>query len=148
MVQNFMFYFYCSALALHLAVHTSNQSVVCSNYFIGFRHCSDSQFDLSQRAYERRINPREEARLASGSVNVPVASSARSYADIGLPHWAEDWGIPRGDCLISKTVLGSGRFGEVLEGAVKRGGVLKKAAIKKLGGALKFILSNYIEKKN
>ncbi|XP_022111619.1 angiopoietin-1 receptor-like [Acanthaster planci] len=68
-------------------------------------------------------------------LDVGLSSKSSTYEDVGLPSWAQQWGIQWEDMIISKTVLGSGNFGEVLEGAVVIGGKISKAAVKKLKAA-------------
>ncbi|XP_022109418.1 tyrosine-protein kinase receptor Tie-1-like isoform X3 [Acanthaster planci] len=85
-------------------------------------------------AYERRISRKDDVCPSSGSALVPGAGSSTSYADIGLPYWAEDWNIPWGNIVFGQKALGGGYFSDVLDGAVKREGVFTKAAIKKLAG--------------
>ena len=67
-------------------------------------------------------------------VGTGPSSSSTTYEDIGLPSWAQRWSVPSKDMVISKKVLGSGNFGEVLEGAVVIEGELFKAVVKKLKG--------------
>ncbi|XP_038060921.1 uncharacterized protein LOC119731750 [Patiria miniata] len=55
-------------------------------------------------------------------------------SDTGLPSWAEGWGIPWRDLIVEERVLGSGNFGEVRYGTVRKDGDLNKAAIKMLKG--------------
>ncbi|XP_022111315.1 fibroblast growth factor receptor 1-like [Acanthaster planci] len=54
--------------------------------------------------------------------------------DSGLPSWAQGWGIPWSDFFVDERVLGSGNFGEVRSGAVRKDGEVTRAAIKMLKG--------------
>ncbi|XP_038060886.1 uncharacterized protein LOC119731729 [Patiria miniata] len=55
-------------------------------------------------------------------------------SDTGLPSWAEGWGIPWSDLIVEERVLGSGNFGEVRYGTVRKDEDLNRAAIKMLKG--------------
>ena len=91
-----------------------------------------------ERKYEDRITPRVmhqcEERIAAEDLT-PVTAE-----EDDLPSWAEEYRVVWSDLTVDDRVLGSGNFGEVRSGAVRKDGEMIRCAVKMLKGKFAFVL--------